>query len=405
MTALSELDVFVDGEQAPVLAGRAFFTARRGLITTTFRYADTWYAHAGGGWSISPDLPIIGAGAVDGLPGAFGDGAPDRWGRRLISRRATAGLRTGSQPTRALTDVDFLVGVDDATRQGALRFRRPDTGEFLAADRGVPQLIQLPTLLAASDRVARDHGDDLAAVKALLDAGSGSLGGARPKASVTDGERLFIAKFPHPADEWDVMAWEMVALDLAERCGIRVPTRRLVDVGGRHVLLVERFDRSGARRIPYISAMTLVGGRDGGQHDYFEIGEAIRDHGSHVQADLEQLWRRMCLSVAIRNTDDHLRNHGFLRHRNGWTLSPVFDLNPDPEIGATRATSIAYVADAAAEWAALDDVAIGFRIAASDAAKIKSEVEAAVSGWRLVAQIHGISQAEQRRFAAVLDAA
>ena len=191
------------------------------------------------------------------------------------------------------------------------------SGPFIDPDTVVPKLLELPRLLAAADAVERDP-DDQTAVKDLLDAGSGSLGGARPKASVREGERLMIAKFPHRDDTWDVMAWEATALDLAEEAGISVPGRRMTRINGRAVLILDRFDRTpDGRRVPYISAMTLLGRSDGDVSDYTDVCDAISDEGAATALDLEALWRRVAFSVAIHNTDDHLRNHGFPVRRAG----------------------------------------------------------------------------------------
>lgn len=228
----------------------------RSRVSTTFTYDSAYLAGTAG--DLEPGLPVsAGQQYVDGLPGAFADSSPDRWGRNLIDKRRRAAQREASQRLPAATAIDYHVGVSDITRQGDLRFAdRRDPKSFLAPGHDVPKLVSLPELLNAADNVSRSDAlavGDLDAVKSLLDAGSGSLGGARPKASVrADDGRLLIAKFPHPGDEWDVMAWEKTTLDLAEAAGITAPRRRLTRVGTRNVLLVERFDRSGSFRVGYI---------------------------------------------------------------------------------------------------------------------------------------------------------
>ena len=229
--------VYLDDETgAPRPVGEIFFTARAGrLVSSTFRYA-TNYLASPAAFAIDPALSLhAGPQNVSGLPGALQDCSPDRWGRNLITKQARATARAEHKTIPTLTDADFLLGVSDVTRQGALRFRAEPDGEFLAAGGNVPKLIELPRLLRAADVVGRD--DDLAAIKELLDAGTGSLGGARPKASVRDSDHLFIAKFPHGSDEWDVVAWEKTALDLAAKSGIRVPRSRLTKIQGRSILL------------------------------------------------------------------------------------------------------------------------------------------------------------------------
>jgi len=278
------VNVFLDDTGEPVQVGTAYIDARRGTTTTTFEYGSDYLArpHA---WSVSPDLSVTyGRATTNDLPGALADSAPDRWGRRLIDKHNRAGTPRGATP-KTMTDVDYLLGVSDTTRQGALRYATVDGPTFLAEGVTVPKLVRLPELLNASRQVDGDT-DDAAAIKVLLDAGSGSLGGARPKASVRDDESLLIAKFPDASDDWSVMAWEKTALDLAERAALRVPPRRLEPIGTDPVLIVERFDRDGDRRIPYISAMTMLGSTDGVDSDYLELAEAVGDHGADVVADL-----------------------------------------------------------------------------------------------------------------------
>lgn len=386
----------VDGEQ--VLAGTAHFTRRRGTLSTTFRYADSYLANRSA-YPIDPAFSLYsGAHVSAGLPGAFSDCAPDRWGKNLITKRAQALAARESRHAAALSDVDFLIGVSDLTRQGALRFQAAVNQPFLDPDPEVPTLVELPRLMRAADSVARGGEADLAAIKELLDAGSGSLGGARPKASVRDGDRLLIAKFPHPGDEWDVMAWEKTALDLAKLAGIRTPHTQLLRVDGASVLLLERFDRHDAQRVPYISAMTLLGARDGDVHDYTEIAEVLVDHATAPKEDLRELWRRIAFSVAIHNTDDHLRNHGFLRAGAGWELAPAFDVNPNPDTGTQRVTGIGGARAGADEVAALLRYAEVFDLDVHRAQSVLGEVTSAIEGWRGVAARNGVTSTETARF-------
>ncbi|MFM8351910.1 MAG: type II toxin-antitoxin system HipA family toxin, partial [Actinomycetales bacterium] len=355
------------------------------------------------GWPLGPELPLTSQSVVSGLPGPLADSAPDRWGRGLIDRRIRTEAFAAGRTPRTVTDIDYLLGLSDFTRQGALRYRLGDADQVLTDGSTVPKLIDLPRLLNAADRIG--SADDLAAVKTLLDAGSASLGGARPKASVRDGDRLLLAKFPHRSDQWDVMAWEATALDLAARCGIDVPVHELVRIDGRSVLLLDRFDRSGVDRIPFASGMTLLGKRDGDNADYIEVAEALSEHGADVIADLERMWRRIAFSVAIHNTDDHLRNLGFLRGRGGWTLSPMFDVNPDPDPGSRRVTSIGWRNQPEAESRALIDIAPYFDLSPNLADCILDEVRSVVSHWRAVATANGIPRSRRTPFSQVLDRA
>lgn len=322
------------------VVGTAHITRTRGRVSTTFLY-DAAYL-SGGGISIDPALPLVsGAQYQSGLVRAFADSAPDRWGRNLISKAERMRAREAGRAPRTLDDLDFLLGVSDDTRQGALRYRYPASGEFLGEPSTVPRLVSLPELLQAADELASED-DPSHAVKQLLDTGTTGLGGARPKASVRlDDGSLAIAKFPHASDEWDVMAWEATALDLLESAGIRTPQRRLVRVGERSVLLLRRFDRTrSGHRIGYISVMTAAGASEGDHRDYAEIAESMRDLSTSPRADHHALFDRVIASVALGNTDDHLRNHGFLSARGAWTLSPAFDVNPNPDPMRRRSTTI-----------------------------------------------------------------
>ena len=386
------------GEQT-VEAGVAFIERHRNSTSTTFRYDDDYLANPSG-YALDPGLSLFeGTQSVNGLPGAFQDCSPDRWGRNLVTKRIRAEDLNEGRTARSVGELDYLIGVSDLTRQGALRFRRERVGPYLDPDPTVPKLVELPRLLRAADVVTKDDGDDMAAIKALLDAGSGSLGGARPKASVRSDDRLFIAKFPHHNDEWDVMAWEKTALDLAARAQIDVPKSELVPVGRRRVLLVNRFDRDGLKgRLGYISAMTLVSGSDGGDYDYLDVAEYLAEHGSRVKADLWQLWRRVAFSVVIHNTDDHLRNHGFLHEASGWQLSPLFDVNPNPSMGDLRATTIAGAQTASDEVAGLMALAHDCGLAPKDSRRVLEEVLSATADWRHLALKNGIAESALPRF-------
>lgn len=408
---MTTVEVF-EGDDAR-LVGQAHFTRTRGQISTTFLY-DPGYL-AGDGMSIDPALPLVsGSQHQAGLVRSFADSAPDRWGRNLIGKAERGRAREEGRAPRRLDDLDFLLGVSDDTRQGALRFRLHGEDAFLGKPSSVPQLVSLPELLRAADEVASDE-DPARAIKQLLDTGTTGLGGARPKASVRLEDRsLAIAKFPHGSDQWDVMAWEATALDLMEAAGIRTPRRRLTRVGGRSVLTLRRFDRTGSgRRIGYISAMTALGGADGEHRDYADIAEAIRDLSLSPRADHHELFDRVVASVALGNTDDHLRNHGFLADRGSWTLSPAFDVNPSPDPWRARSTSI-MGADAQPDEAdALLALAEECSLDAARAWERMSRVATALTSWRDAALKNGIRAQEitmmaesvQPRIEAVLSAA
>lgn len=400
---MTTIDVLVDEVGTARRVGQAHVTRTRNQISTTFLYDPGYLAE--GGMSIDPALPLVsGSQHQIGLVRAFADSAPDRWGRNLIEKAERTRARDEGRAPRRLDDLDFLVGVSDDTRQGALRFRLPGHEEFLGRPSSVPRLISLPELLHASDELSSDA-DPSSAVKQLLDTGTTGLGGARPKASVRleDGS-LAIAKFPHSSDGWDVMAWEATTLDLLENAGIRTPLRRLTRVGERSVLILRRFDRtSTGDRIGYISAMTATGSVDGEQRDYSDIAEAVRDLSLSPRNDHHELYDRVVASVALGNTDDHLRNHGFLADRGSWTLSPVFDVNPTPELGRLRSTSI-MGADA------MPDEIDGLLALAEDCsltvdqgrARMRS-IASSLSGWRDQARKNRISEQEITMMAQSID--
>lgn len=400
---MTSVEVFLEQGTKTVLVGRAHFTRQRGQISTTFLYDQSYLVEDG--MSIDPALPLVsGAQHQNGLVRAFADSAPDRWGRNLIQKAERARARELQRAPRRLDDLDYLLGVSDDTRQGALRFRLVGSTAFLGKPASVPKLISLPELLRASDEIS--SGDDSsAAVKELLDTGTTGLGGARPKASVLlDDGGLAIVKFPHASDQWDVMAWEATALDLLESVGVRVPQRRLTRVGDRSLLILRRFDRApGGGRIGYISAMTAVGAVDGEHRDYADIADAIRELSRSPRADHEELFDRVVASVALGNTDDHLRNHGFLAGHGFWSLSPVFDVNPTPDLWRSRATTIMGADTILDEAGALLQFAEVCDISPPLARERIVNVTQSLQTWREVARRNGIPEREMHWMADAID--
>jgi len=392
-----DIEVHVAVGDRNLLAGQMYSHRHRGSESASFAYEARYLADPDA-YSLDPALPLV-TGSLQTpagrrLFGAFADSSPDRWGRTLIQRTERARAETAATAPRSISEIDVLLGVRDDLRQGALRFRLGDQGPFLATEEsGVPVLADLPALLDIAARAERDTAnyEDL---RRLLRAGS-SLGGARPKAHVLDAAgRVAIAKFPSAAsDRWNVMAWEKVALDLARDAGVTVPDSQLIRAGGRHVLIVDRFDRRGASRVGYASAMTMLEAGDGDQRSYLEIAEVIEQRSTTATADLRQLWRRMAFSILISNTDDHLRNHGFLHLRGeSWTLSPAFDLNPDPDPGPKNLSTAIDFTDTRASVDTLISVARYFRLAPGDAAEVLAQVARAAARWHLVAKTHGLTQ-------------
>ena len=392
-----DIEVNVAVGDRNLLAGQMYSHRHRGSESASFVY-DSRYLADPDAYSLDPALPLV-TGTLQTpvgrrLFGAFADSSPDRWGRTLIQRAERARAKAAATAPRSMSEIDLLLGVRDDLRQGALRFRLGDQGPFLATEEsGVPVLTDLPALLDIAARAERDTAnyEDL---RRLLRAGS-SLGGARPKAHVLDaGGRVSIAKFPSVAsDTWNVMAWEKVALDLARDAGMMVPDSQLIRAGDRHVLIVGRFDRLGTARVGYASAMTMLEAGDGDQRSYLEIAAVIEERSTAATEDLRQLWRRMAFSILISNTDDHLRNHGFLHQRGeSWTLSPAFDLNPNPDPGPKNLSTAIDFTDTRASVDTLISVAPYFRLDPGDAVEVLAQVARAAARWRMVAKTHGLTQ-------------
>ena len=268
----------------------------------------------------------------------FADASPDRWGRVLMKRREAIKARNENRKPSKLYDIDFLLGVYDQTRVGALRFKEDEYGAFMSDDKetAAPPWATLRSLEEASRQFEKDENilNDKW-LKQLLKPGS-SLGGARPKATVEDENgNLWIAKFPSKNDEYNVGAWEKVVHDLAKLCGLNVPESKIEKFSkDGSTFLVKRFDRYGKRRIHFASAMTMLGKSDGASYDdgssYIDIVDFIKAYGACPKNDLTELFKRIIFNMAVSNTDDHLRNHGFILTEKGWKLSPLYDVNPVP---------------------------------------------------------------------------
>ena len=391
--------VYVDLDGATQAVGKLWTTVDRGNERASFEYDDTWLRNERR-FALEPALTLDAAAHHTqpgrALFGALGDSAPDRWGRMLMQRNARATAVSAHEPARTLYERDYLLGVTDETRQGALRFRRTENGSFERppAPDGVPPLVTLPKLLAASDLLQEgDETDETIRALRLLMAPGSSLGGARPKASVRDTSgRLHIAKFPAKGDEWNIERWEAVALTLAKRAGIATPEFALRTVKGRDLLVVRRFDRHGsadAFRIPFLSAMSALNARDHEVRSYVEIAQFLRQHGADTGADLQALWRRMIFAILINNTDDHLRNHGFLLSTPaGWRLSPVYDINPVPTDIRERflSTAIGEDGDTTASLELAFRAADQFGLKVARAREVARDVATTVQAWDTVAR-------------------
>jgi serine/threonine-protein kinase HipA len=398
--------VYVDLEGTPHFVGRLWARSRKGKESATFEYDAAWLDNPLR-FALEPALTLgkgphhTTAGRL--IFGAIGDSAPDRWGRVLIQRDERRKAREEKRTLRTLLEVDYLLGVGDIARQGALRFTETEGGPFLSTGVQIPPLIQLPALLGAAIRVSEDGGSD-ADLRLLLAPGS-SLGGARPKASVVDKDgHLAIAKFPQHGDLVRVSLWEAVALTLAAEAGIPTPDWRVEKIADRDVLLLRRFDRRGNVRIPFLSAMSLLNAADNEPHSYMEIADALRQYGAKADDDCAQLWRRIVFSILISNSDDHLRNHGFLYETAGWRLSPAYDMNPVPvDIKPRILTTAIDEVDGTASLDLAFEVAAHFGVKPDKAKSIVREVGAAVARWRKTAAAVGLAAAEIERMASAFE--
>lgn len=334
--------------------------------------------------------------------GVILDSMPDTWGRTLMKRREAQLAREEGRAPRNLYDIDFLLGVYDESRMGALRFKTDPEGPFLDnnAASPTPHWSHIRELQHAAKMIEEDKDDeDLKKWIALLMAPGSSLGGARPKANILDDQRHpWIAKFPSATDTTDKAAWEYLAYLIALDAGVHMSESRIEPIAGKyHTFFTKRFDRSGGERIHFASAMTLTGNSEDTIRDqpgsYLEIAEAIQNFGANIHADLEQLWRRIVFNIAISNTDDHYRNHGFIVSNNGWHLSPAYDINPSVDKNGL-ALNID-MNDNALDFGLAKSVGPYFRLKDAQMDTILSEVITAVKNWKSLAAKIGISRSEQ----------
>lgn len=398
------------------LVGRLFQNLTKTSAPASFAYDSDWLQSTNK-FALDPRLELYAgeqAPLVD-FPafGVFMDSAPDRWGRVLMERRELLAAEKERRDARNLQETDFLLGVSDEVRMGALCFREDAGLPFVAQDDlAAPPVTSLGELAHIARRIEEPGSEKLPEYEkwlAMLIAPGTSLGGARPKANFREADgSLWIAKFPAKDDRYDVGAWEHVTRELARRCGIQVPEARTAVLGSdHHTYCARRFDRvaGGQGRRMYCSAMTLLERQDGMKDgSYLDLVQAIEDFGAqgHVAEDLAQLFRRAVFNVLIGNRDDHLRNHGFLREPTGWRLSDAFDVNPN-----TSKHEHALTLDGkSAEPDVLRVVATAehYRLAAADARRILADIRNELSSWRDVAQAHGLCAPEIKRMTAVIQA-
>ncbi len=405
----TEVLVYVDIGGTPHLAGRLWARVRKGRESATFEYDANWLAYVNR-FNLEPAL-TLGPGpfhTTSGkhLFGSIGDSAPDRWGRVLMRRAERRRAERVGKTPRTLMEIDYLLGVDDEARQGALRFASQEEGPFLSEHEvaRIPPLIELPQLISAAEHVVGDTDSD-EDLRLLLAPGS-SLGGARPKASVRDRDgHLTIAKFPHKDDEINAVLWEGVALCLAAKSGIPVPDWRIEHVLNKPVLLLRRFDRVQGERIPFLSAMSMLGASDNESRSYLEFVDALRRYGASPNQDMHELWRCIVFNILISNTDDHLRNHAFLyTGPDGWRLAPAYDLNPVPTDIKPRVLTTAIDLDDSTASLDLAMSVVGyFELDENKAHAIAAEVGMAVRTWREEAARLGLTPAEIDRMASAFE--
>lgn len=397
--------------RTPQLMGRLSMDRVRGKEVFSFEYDGSWLS-GGLAQQLDPELQLF-----EGKQylrdarqnfGIFLDSSPDRWGRLLMRRKEACYARREHRAEKRLTELDYLLGVYDGQRMGALRFREGVSEHYLNSDErmATPPWASLRDLENASLRFEesdlQDNEETLKWLNQLIAPGS-SLGGARPKAGVMDDQgSLWIAKFPSRSDEEDTGAWELVLHELARKAGLRVPDAAVHKFSSRyHTFLSRRFDRTrSGKRIHFASAMTLLGYTDGANAvtgvSYLELAEFVMRNGAAPEADLAELWRRIVFNICVSNTDDHLRNHGFLlASRNGWMLSPAYDMNPNP-LGEGLTLNITENDNRLDLDLALE-VAESFHLKGLRAKDIMEGVRLAVKQWRQVAGHQKISKAEQEK--------
>jgi serine/threonine-protein kinase HipA len=366
-----------------------------------FSYEPGWLKHAHA-FLLDPELDLTAGEFFPGNSnfGVFMDSCPDRWGQLLMKRREAVEAKDEGRTPRTLGSWEFLLGVQDCTRMGALRYSRPGEQHFLADEAlSAPPVARIAELQAIAFELTRKKQDDIGKIKEwlkVLVAPGSSLGGARPKANLIDEDgSLWIAKFPSADDDYDVALWEKLLQELAQRCGITVPDARLMQIGnGYHTFLVKRFDRNGDKRRFFASAMTMLGHVDTEDASYLELAEFLATYGEadSIVQDLEELFTRVAFNVATANRDDHLRNHGFIRSPAGWRLAPAFDMNPSFRKDEHVLSLDLY--NRQPDMEVVLSTAGFYRLASSRAKKIIVEVCNAVGAWQPRAKKLGLSRQE-----------
>jgi serine/threonine-protein kinase HipA len=415
---VNHLEVWIDDASlgGSAFVGRLSKTASRTGETNSFEYASGWLASAGPmvGFPLDHELHF-GAGqqyaraGANQLSGAFQDCSPDRWGKRLMDRREAIEAREEGRKARNLRAWDYLVGVNDESRIGALRLVDPESARYVD-DRTlsappITELCQLEGVAAQVERGDADLSDEMVRWIKQIVAPGASLGGARPKASFRDeAGQLWLAKFPSNDDRFDVGLWEFLTYQLSLDAGIDMPEARLMQFSDRgHTYTVQRFDRTPSSRRMFSSAMTQLDATESEGHSYLDLVQVIETCGTSTQIarDLEQLFRRVLFNILIGNRDDPLRNHGFMRAGDGWQLSPAFDVNPNPD--KDHHVLAIDDRDPSPDSSLLLATADYYRLSRKAVGAVAEKVRAAVRGWETRARALGAPQSETALMHAVID--
>jgi len=386
-------------DTVPKLMGFLYIEGIRGGEHHSFEFDAEWLKKTHLGFMIDPDLQyLLGRQYPSGKAtfGIFSDSCPDRWGRVLMDRHERLHADREKRKPRRLNDGDYLLGVYDETRMGAIRLRNNPAGPFLSddAETTVPPWTTIRRLEEASRNFENEETTLQAGWLNLLIKPGSSLGGARPKATVSDPDGNFwIAKFPSRKDDYNVGAWEKTAHDLANLCDLKSPETRLESFSKYgSTFLIKRFDRSEGKRVHYASAMTMLGKKDGDDDcSYLDIAKFLKSNASSPKEDLPELWKRIIFNMAITNSDDHLRNHGFLLTEKGWKLSPIFDINPVP-YGDTLSLSVDGIDNGISTENAVN-VADAFGISRENAHNIANKMLSLIgNNWERLALANGLSR-------------
>lgn len=410
--AVQKTDIYVYADwqdlESPILMGVLSAHQAKGRKAFSFSYDKLWLK-SGNQYQLDPDLQLFSGPQFANDKENFGlflDSMPDTWGRTLMKRREAQLAKIKGEKAKTLYDIDFLLGVYDETRMGALRFKLDSNGDFLDNDteKATPPWSTVRELQQAV--VYYENDTDNEAINKwlqLLIAPGSSLGGARPKANILDEHKHpWIAKFPSKNDTIDKASWEYLAYQLAIKAGINMSECKIEKINGPyHTFFTKRFDREGSNRIHFASAMTMTGNNEEtikNQHaSYLDIVEFIQSNGANINENLAQLWRRIIFNIAISNTDDHLRNHGFILTKEGWVLSPAYDLNPSIDKDGLALNIDMDNNDLDFELA--KSVGEYFRLTTNQMDQIIDEVTTVVNKWKDIAKQIGISRAEQELMA------